>query len=136
MMWSRTEPKLADFGSAAPLITRVDSHSTAVAVQEEAMSKSTSTYRAPELFDAHTATDNLIDGRADIWSVGCVAYAMVYDGKSCCDGSHTSTLGRLSFPTTSPPISPPLIEVIRKCLSVSSGARPQAAELVLLLQAL
>lgn len=67
-------PVLMDFGSMAPAERRVRNRSEALAVQDEASRHSTLPFRAPELFDV--SSDAVLDSRTDVWSLGCLLYAL------------------------------------------------------------
>ena len=69
-------PVLMDLGSVAPAYRRVEGRTDALAVQDEASRHSTIPFRAPELFDV--ASDAVLDQRTDVWSLGCVLYALRY----------------------------------------------------------
>lgn len=67
-------PVLMDFGSVAPAERRVKGRTDALAVQDEASQHCTMPFRAPELFDV--ASDAVLDQRTDVWSLGCLLYAL------------------------------------------------------------
>ncbi|CAM9828863.1 unnamed protein product, partial [Sphacelaria rigidula] len=67
-------PVLMDFGSVAPAERRVKGRTDALAVQDEASQHCTMPFRAPELFDV--GSDAVLDQRTDVWSLGCLLYAM------------------------------------------------------------
>ncbi|CAM9506164.1 unnamed protein product, partial [Ectocarpus sp. 6 AP-2014] len=69
-------PVLMDFGSVAAAERRVRGRTEALAAQDEAAVHSTMPYRAPELFDV--ASDACLDQRTDVWSLGCLLYALRY----------------------------------------------------------
>lgn len=69
-------PVLMDMGSVAPAQRRVEGRTDALAVQDEAARHSTIPFRAPELFDV--ASDAVLDQRTDVWSLGCLLYALRY----------------------------------------------------------
>lgn len=75
-------PVLMDFGSARkPLAIQLKDRRTVLTLTEEASSNSTMSYRAPELFDGgcrHGSLEPDIDGKVDVWSVGCVLFGMMY----------------------------------------------------------
>jgi len=75
-------PVLMDFGSARkPLAIQLKDRRTVLTLTEEASSNSTISYRAPELFDGgcrHGSLEPDVDGKVDVWSLGCVLFGMMY----------------------------------------------------------
>ncbi|KAG3021690.1 hypothetical protein PC128_g1567 [Phytophthora cactorum] len=71
------EPLLMDFGSVAPLRIQLKGAVDCRKLWEDAARYSSAPYRAPELWDTGDQVD-MIDGRADVWSLGCVLYAMAF----------------------------------------------------------
>lgn len=69
-------PVLMDFGSVAVAECLIEGRTDALAVQDEAARHSTLPFRAPELFDV--ASDARLDQRTDVWSLGCLLYALRY----------------------------------------------------------
>lgn len=69
-------PVLMDFGSVAAAERQIRDRTDALAAQDEAAVHSTLPFRAPELFDV--ASDARLDQRTDVWSLGCLLYAMRY----------------------------------------------------------
>ena len=67
-------PVVTDFGSCAPLRVEIRSRANTLDVQDEASRKSSAPYRAPELFEP--PMDGVIDGQSDVWSLGCILYAL------------------------------------------------------------
>ncbi|KAL3676336.1 hypothetical protein R1sor_026284 [Riccia sorocarpa] len=67
---------IMDFGSATPSRKEIRSRSQALALQEWAATHCSAPYRAPELWDCPSNTD--IDGRTDVWSLGCTLFATMY----------------------------------------------------------
>jgi len=65
-----------DFGSTAPARTTPATLQEAAYLQDTAAERSSMTYRPPELF--HVATGAPVDERTDIWSLGCLLYALIY----------------------------------------------------------
>lgn len=153
-------PILMDLGSLAPSPTVVSSRSLALAVQDIAAEHSTMPYRAPELFDVKTGS--VIDGKVDVWSLGCTLYACLV-GKSPFEARSEETGGSLSIcvlggdwrfpdeqggankgkvksgqPANGQPkegaISEPVKEVVRKCLAVETSERPDIDELIDLIE--
>eukprot|EP00903_Cladosiphon_okamuranus_P006885 g6705.t1 len=76
MMKRDGTPVLMDFGSVAPAQRVIRGRSDALAAQDEAAVHSTLPFRAPELFDV--ASDARLDQRTDVWSLGCLLYALRY----------------------------------------------------------
>lgn len=75
MMTKDGVPQLMDFGSVSEAKVSIRSRKEALMLQETAAEHSTITFRAPELFDVPSTID--IDGRTDVWSFGCLCFAMV-----------------------------------------------------------
>jgi serine/threonine kinase 16 len=159
---SGTQPVVMDLGSLAPSPVPITSRAMALQVQDQAAEHSTMPYRAPELFDVKTGTT--IDGKVDIWSVGCTLYACLV-GKSPFEARSEETGGSLSicvlggdwrFPDEGPQeikrgkqrvvdeeqqdqkkddvISEPVKEVVRRCLRVEPAERPDIDELITLIE--
>ena len=144
-------PILMDLGSLAPSPTPITSRSLALAVQDTAAEHSTMPYRAPELFDVKTGST--IDTKADIWSLGCTLYACLV-GKSPFEARSEETGGSLSlcvlggdwrFPDEVPQrgkhktptddgINDGVKDVVRRCLKVEPGERPEVDELITLVE--
>eukprot|EP01135_Chromosphaera_perkinsii_P009735 Nk52_evm1s1868 gene=Nk52_evmTU1s1868 len=69
-------PVLMDFGSVARAVVHIRNRQEALTLQDIAAERSSMPYRAPELFDVPSRC--VIDERVDIWSLGCLLYAMAY----------------------------------------------------------
>ncbi|KAH9972048.1 other/NAK protein kinase [Lactifluus volemus] len=69
-------PILMDFGSCMKARIPIEDRSQALLQQDIAAEHSTMAYRAPELFDVKTGTT--LDEKVDIWSLGCVLFALVH----------------------------------------------------------
>ncbi|OIW15429.1 hypothetical protein TanjilG_12283 [Lupinus angustifolius] len=67
---------LMDFGSARPARRQIRSRPEALQLQEWAAEHCSAPFRAPELWDCPSHAD--IDERTDIWSLGCMLYAIMY----------------------------------------------------------
>ncbi|KAF7283636.1 serine/threonine-protein kinase 16 [Rhynchophorus ferrugineus] len=70
------EPVIMDLGSCAPAKVQVCGIQEAQRLQDIAAERCSMTYRAPELF--HVESFCVIDQRTDIWSIGCILYALLY----------------------------------------------------------
>jgi len=74
-------PILIDYGSVGPLELQVRTRSDILHISDSSAMNSTVSYRAPELFDGgtpHGKDEPAIDGRTDVWSLGCLLFAMMY----------------------------------------------------------
>ncbi|GLV35955.1 uncharacterized protein CBL_09827 [Carabus blaptoides fortunei] len=69
-------PVLMDLGSTAPARVQVCGSQEAQRLQDTAAERCSMPYRAPELFNVESYC--VIDQRTDIWSLGCLLYAMCY----------------------------------------------------------
>jgi len=69
-------PILMDFGSCVKARIPIEDRSQALLQQDIAAEHSTMAYRAPELFDVKTGV--ALDEKVDIWSLGCVFFALAY----------------------------------------------------------
>ncbi|KAJ2443336.1 Serine/threonine-protein kinase env7 [Coemansia sp. RSA 2337] len=69
-------PVLMDFGSCLPARFTAHTRSDALRIQDDAAENCSMAYRAPELFDVQTG--NEFDERTDVWSLGCLLYALAY----------------------------------------------------------
>lgn len=68
---------LTDFGSMTEKIMHVKNSRDSSSIQDWAAQNCSMFYRAPELFEPKV--DSEITEKADIWSIGCILYAMVYN---------------------------------------------------------
>lgn len=118
---SGIEVVLMDLGSVARARVEIKSRRNALALQEECAQTCTAVYRAPELFEV--ASECHIDERTDVWSLGCLLYAMAF-GDSPFDGSALSALsGKVRFPRTHA-YSENFCELIMFILNVDHTKRP------------
>lgn len=146
-------PVLMDFGSARELNVKLVDRRTVLNLIEEAAQNSTISYRAPELFDGgcrHGPSELNIDGKVDVWSLGCLLYALMYGSSPFeveyrkDDGSvkivECSQLRVISESIPFPPTNSPrgklfgyrneMIELIKWILIVNRADRPTIEELI------
>lgn len=122
------EPVIIDFNSAAPARVEINGQSDAMKLQDEAQEKSSLCYRAPELFQVDSYA--IIDERTDIWSLGCMLYALCFFQSPFDeiyvkgDSVHLAVLNdRVSIPESSP-YSEDLKELIMFQLKSNPMERP------------
>lgn len=70
------QPVLMDLGSMNQARIHVEGSRQALTLQDWAAQRCTISYRAPELFSVQSQC--VIDERTDVWSLGCVLYAMMF----------------------------------------------------------
>jgi serine/threonine-protein kinase len=119
--------KVLDFG----LVKEVSSVSAedSLATIPGQMALGTPAYMAPEM-----ALGEQVDGRADIYALGCVAYYLI-TGKLVFEAEKTFQLiaKHLQTPPVPPsqrtdrPVPPELEQLILKCLAKNANDRPQSA---------
>lgn len=132
------KPLVYDFGSTLKARRVISSRWAAVAEQDLAAEQSSMPYRAPELFDVKTNTT--ITESVDIWSLGCVLYAMAYlhspfetDQTVGQGGSLALAVlnGDYRLPESESDLySQPTRDVIQRCLTLDPAARPDIEELI------
>jgi serine/threonine protein kinase len=119
--------KVLDFG----LVKEVSSRSveTSLATIPGQMALGTPAYMAPEM-----ALGELVDGRADIYALGCVAYylitgQLVFEAEKAFQmiAKHLQAAPVPPSQRTDRPVSPELERLILKCLAKDAKDRPQGA---------
>ncbi|ORY80323.1 kinase-like domain-containing protein [Protomyces lactucae-debilis] len=126
-------PVLMDLGSLKPARRHITTRTEALQVQDAAAEHSTMPYRAPELFD--TKTGMHLDERVDIWSLGCLIYALLFlhspfETPQTEQGSMSLAVlnGAYKIPPGHP-YSQQLIGLVQSCLQPLAKDRPSAKEL-------
>jgi len=112
-------PVLMDFGSTTSARVTISNMKEAQYLQDTAAERCSMCYRPPELFQVNSTCE--LDERTDIWSLGCLLYAMMfyqspYDpiyerGDSVALAVQS---GKISFPTSSSQYSEGLLELVRQ----------------------
>jgi serine/threonine kinase 16 len=72
----RVQALLTDFGSMTERVIEVKNSKKAQEIQDFSAQNCSMFYKAPELFNVRIG---LIDEKADIWSLGCVLYALMFN---------------------------------------------------------
>lgn len=123
------EPVIVDLGSAAVARLQICGQQEAQKLQDVAEERCSIVYRAPELFNVESYC--MIDERTDIWSLGCVLYAMCYF-KCPFDAAYERgdsvalavLSGNILFPEISRPFSEDIRELILYMLRLNPMERP------------
>ncbi|KAL1448496.1 hypothetical protein WDU94_012411 [Cyamophila willieti] len=121
-------PVVMDLGSVAAAVVKVCGSAEAQNLQDVAAERCSMPYRAPELF--HVDSYCVVDQRTDVWSLGCLLYAMCYF-KSPFDSVYERgdsvalavISGNITFPESSP-FPQELHELILFMLKVTPSERP------------
>ncbi|OQR82495.1 serine/threonine protein kinase [Achlya hypogyna] len=133
------DPLLTDFGSVVEGEIKITTRGDALKAQETASIHSSMAYRAPELYDV--ATNSVLTSRTDVWSMGCLLYAMAfgYSPYECSitdaglakviEVTYLGVLGAVKFPSQTI-YSPFLCELISWMLTIDPSERPSMNEVV------
>ncbi|WIA39603.1 hypothetical protein OEZ86_005687 [Tetradesmus obliquus] len=130
------EAVLTDFGSARSIPIHIGSRAAALTVQEDAEAHCTATFRAPELFDVPSHCT--LDGRLDVWALGCTLYAMMYGAspfQQAVDQGASLALAvmncRIPWPKPPAPRYPQeLHSLVGLCLAAEARQRPTVQQLL------
>lgn len=132
-------PVLSDLGSCSKSEITVSTRHQLNELKEWVTDNCTLPYTAPELLNIRL--NSLIDCKADIWSLGCTCYAMLFgispferevqiSGASL---TYAIGSGKYSFPEQNR-YSEGFINMIKSCILVDPAARPDINELLTTLQ--
>ncbi|CAL4102688.1 unnamed protein product [Meganyctiphanes norvegica] len=121
-------PVVMDLGSTTRARVEVNGSSDAHKLQDEAGERSSMPYRAPELFNVESFCK--IDERTDVWSLGCLLYAMCFY-KSPFDAVYERgdsvalavASANITFPDRHP-YSQEMLDLINSMLVVQPDERP------------
>lgn len=109
-------PVLMDLGSASQARLTIGSMKEAQYLQDTASERCSMTYRPPELFQV--SSNCQIDERTDVWSLGCLLYAlMFYESPFDCVYERGDSValavqsGRITFPSNHC-YSPSMLELV------------------------
>ncbi|KAI9987277.1 hypothetical protein PInf_023268 [Phytophthora infestans] len=133
------EPLLTDFGSVTTADVVISKRSDALLLQEHAAQQSSMAYRAPELYDV--PDNGHISSATDIWSLGCLLFAMAfgYSPFECSfydsgvvrvvECTYLAVIGPIKFPKNCS-YSSKLCEMIRWILTQDATARPTVFDVI------
>uniref|UniRef100_A0A2K5MRS3 non-specific serine/threonine protein kinase n=1 Tax=Cercocebus atys TaxID=9531 RepID=A0A2K5MRS3_CERAT len=133
------QPVLMDLGSMNQACINVEGSRQALTLQDWAAQRCTISYRAPELFSVQSHC--VIDERTDVWSLGCVLYAMTFgEGPYDMvfqkgDSVALAVQNQLSIPQ-SPRHSSALRQLLASMMTVDPHQRPHIPLLLSQLEAL
>ncbi len=130
-------PVIMDLGSVTTARISVNSRGQALDVEEEAASKTSAAYRAPEL--TQTPSRIAIDERVDIWGLGCTMFCIAF-GRSpfetpkegllrlaILNGNYHPPAGNRMHQST---FSAAFMDLISQMLQVDHTTRPFAGDVV------
>ncbi|CAH8524384.1 unnamed protein product [Schistosoma turkestanicum] len=136
LLFEDMRPVLMDFGSVTPAILRIENNRDAEKWKEFAEENCSLTYRAPELFNP--ITQETITERADVWSLGCLFYALIFS-KSPMDFVHArgdsvalaACSANIPFPVNSCSNVPSeLIKLLKPMLASDPQDRPPITQIL------
>lgn len=120
---------LTDFGSVSPFPVEVHSRTEALAIQDQAASYTTASYRAPELYN--TPSSCVIGGESDVWSFGCLMFCMMFSRspfESAVEGLSTLSIISAHYQIPEGCLWPQeYLDVISRCLQPDPALRATLA---------
>ncbi|CEG48885.1 nak mpsk protein kinase [Plasmopara halstedii] len=139
MLSDEGEPLLTDFGSVTTADVIVSGRSDALLLQEYAAQYSSMAYRAPELYEV--PANSHITSATDVWSLGCLLYAMAfgfspfecsfYDSGvvRVVECTYLAVIGPIKFPKNCS-YSSKFCEMIRWILNQDATTRPTVFDII------
>jgi len=126
--------KLGDFGSA--VIGHVDLKTPEARSQAEEVIQKTTTqmFRSPEMVDLFMA--KRLTQSTDIWALGCCLYSMAFFQNCFEEGSNLAILSSNYKIPEDNPYGEPVVELIRRMLTINYKERADISEVILCLSAL
>ncbi|ETW05204.1 NAK/MPSK protein kinase, variant [Aphanomyces invadans] len=130
-------PVVMDLGSTAPLYVSINNHRDATVLVEEAAQFSSAPYRAPELWD--DSFRGTVSGKADVWSLGCILYALVFGPFGPFESPHDGVQrlailnGTVKFPShvsSDGGVSVAYVALIQRLLQVNVDNRPTLDDVI------
>ncbi|AET37905.1 putative serine/threonine protein kinase ENV7 Ecym_2153 [Eremothecium cymbalariae DBVPG len=133
MLSSEGLPVIYNMASCVRAPLELTSNSKLLGLQEWLNENSCLPYTCPELLDLHPNTS--ITNRCDIWSLGCICYALMYSISSFAREQqlcgtpikHSISTGNFSFPDE-PRYSQSLKRIVQRCLVIDPHKRPDIYE--------
>ncbi|KAG7387722.1 Serine/threonine-protein kinase 16 [Phytophthora boehmeriae] len=139
MLSDEGEPLLTDFGSISLADVAITKRSDALLLQEHSAQHSSMAYRAPELYDVPDNTH--ISSATDVWSLGCLLYAMAfgYSPFECSfydsgvvrvvECTYLAVIGPIKFPRNCA-YSSKFCELIKWILTQDGAMRPSVFDVI------
>ncbi len=137
----RQIPVLTDFGSMTEREIKIETSRKAQEIEDWAAQNCSMFYKAPELFSPKTGS--VVDEKADIWSLGCVMYSIMYN-KAPFDyvvergDSLALAVANANFtiPLNQPNRHEKLVNLIRKCIIVEPSSRDDMQQILSVLNSI
>jgi len=122
------KPVLMDFGSVDNAVVKINNRKEASQFQELINRTSTPLYRSPELFSIDS--DFSCGPAIDIWSMGCILYALMYNKSPFDDAAQRGNVGLaamsgiIKFPPSVGNFTEELKNLVKDILKTDPNERP------------
>lgn len=116
--------KICDFGSVSTTIIRPKGRASVLAADDDVAENCTLMYRAPELVDLYSG--HLICEKVDVWALGCIWHALLFDTLPFDGSSALAICNGLSQIPERPRYPVAFAQLLRACLVVDPADRPDA----------